>query len=272
MDKTLTLKSPCGARAEVAHWGGQLLSWVPAGGAERLYSSPASNASPGKALRGGVPVIFPQFADLGPGPRHGIARTRAWQVIQHETGRDDALATLRLESDGETLALWPHRFALELTVRIQRAVLEMELSVENLDTAPMQFQAALHSYWRVADAGRVVIDGLQDRPYRDAATGAKGVQHSRRLELLTGRAIDRLVSGPGGPLVLTELDSGRALLLEPEGFENAVIWNPGPEHQLPDLPRQDWQHFLCLEAGQIQEPVTLLQGESWLARQRAVAN
>lgn len=271
MDKTLNLTSPCGARAELSLWGGQLLSWRPAGGDERLYRSPLSTPAPGRALRGGVPVIFPQFADRGPGPRHGLARNRPWQAIQQETGRDDALATLRLEDDADTLAQWPHRFALELTVRISRQVLEMELAVENLGSGPMQFQAALHSYWRVADAGRVVVDGLQDRPYRDAASGMDGVQHSRRLELLSGRAIDRCVGGPGGPLGLTELDSGRALMLEPEGFDDAVIWNPGPAHGLPDLPPEDWRRFVCVELGQIERPATLLAGETWCARQRVSA-
>lgn len=271
MDKTLTLTSPCGARAEINLWGGQLMSWRPAGGEERLYRSPLSKPGAGLALRGGVPVIFPQFADRGSGPRHGFARTRAWQAIQQDIGRDDALTTLRLEADEATRMLWPKRFALELTVRISRQVLEMELAVENLDSEPIEFQAALHSYWEVADAGRVVIDGLQDREYRDAATGAAGVQHSRRLELLSGRAIDRCVGGPGGPMVLTELDSGRALMLEPEGFDDAVIWNPGPAHGLADLPAEDWRRFVCVEVGQIERPATLLAGETWCARQRVSA-
>lgn len=267
----IQLTSPDGARAVLSLWGGQLLSWRPAGGAEQLYNSPMHRS--GTAIRGGVPVIFPQFAAQGPGPRHGVARTRPWQLVQHEKGRDDALAVLRLEDDTETRALWPHAFALELTVRIRAAVLEMELAVENRGTAPFAFQAALHSYWRVSEVGNVVLDGLQDRRYTDAATGAQGTQHSRRLELLANRAIDRLVFGPPAPLTLTEwTETGsRALHIEPEGFDDAVVWNPGAAHGLADLPADDGQRFVCLEVGQIEEAVTLPPAAEWWARQRVTA-
>ena len=268
---SVLLASPCGARARISLHGGQLLSWIPAGDQERLYRSPLSQSAPGQAQRGGVPVIFPQFADQGPGPRHGLARTRAWQLVQNERGRDDAIATLRLDSNAETQSAWPHDFALELTVRIQGAELELELAVENTGARPMQFQAALHNYWRVADSAQTSVDGLQDRPFRDAASGTEGVQYSRRLELLADRAIDRLVGGPPSPLVLSDLQSGRSLLIEPEGFDDAVVWNPGPQHALADLPADDWRHFVCVELGQILQPVDLLAGESWFARQRVRA-
>lgn len=268
---TIELTSPDGARAVVSLLGGQLLSWRPAGGEEQCYDSPLRQ--PGAALRGGVPVIFPQFAAQGPGPRHGIARTRTWRTVQHERGRDDAMVVLRLEHDAGTRAQWPHAFALELTVRIRAAVLEMELAVENLGEAAFSFQAALHSYWRVADAGAVMIEGLQDRRYIDAALGKEGVQHSRGLELMAGRAIDRQVFGPAAPLTLTEwTETGsRALRIDTEGFDDAVVWNPGPGHGLADLPENDWQRFVCLEVAQIEQPVWLAAGTEWWARQRVTA-
>jgi len=269
-DSTLKLRAPDGATATISLHGGQLMSWVPAGGGEQLYASPNAQAAAGAALRGGVPVIFPQFAAQGAGPRHGIARTRRWEAVQQEQGAHDALAVLRLQDDAETLRAWPHAFALELTVRLAGQVLEMELAVENRGESRFSFQAALHSYWRVGDVSQTVIEGLQDRRYLDGLRGQQGVQHSRRLELLSGQAIDRIVYGPSADLQLFDFSAGvtRCLLLESEGFDDAVVWNPGPDHGLADLPGDDWKRFVCLELAQIEHPPVLAPGEEWFARQR----
>jgi len=269
----ITLQTPDGARATLLLHGGQLVSWVPAGGPEQIYLSPSSRYGAGASVRGGVPVIFPQFGEQGDGPRHGIARTRGWELVQQETGPKDALAVLRLQDDADTLRAWPQAFALELTVRIAGRTLEMELAVENCGEARFSFQAALHSYWAVEDAARVVIEGLQDRRYLDSLRGEEGVQHSHRLELLQGQAIDRIVYGPAAPLRLIELGEtgSRRLLIESEGFDDAVVWNPGPEHGLADLPGEDWRRFVCLELAQIEHRPVLDPGEEWVARQTLTA-
>ncbi len=179
------------------------------------------------------------------------------------------MAVLRLQHDADTLLLWPHEFSLELTVRIEGRQLDMELAVENLGERDFEFQAALHSYWRIAAGSRAVVDGLQDRRYLDGIRSLEGVQHSRRLELLAGQPTDRIIYGPAAPLQLLELGETqtRTLLLQSEGFDDAVVWNPGPEHGLKDLPADDWQSFVCLELAQIEHPPRLRPGEEWVARQ-----
>ena len=269
---SIQLSTSQGASATISLHGGQLLTWAPAGSSDQLYTSPLSMPTAGAALRGGVPVIFPQFAQQGSGPRHGIARTRIWELVQQEQGKRDAMAVLRLQHNADTLALWPHEFSLELTVRIEGRQLDMELAVENLGESDFEFQAALHSYWRIEAGSRAVIDGLQDRRYLDSIRGQEGVQHSRRLELLAGQATDRIVYGPAAPLQLLELGATetRTLLLQSEGFDDAVVWNPGPAHGLKDLPADDWQRFVCLEMAQIEHRPRLRPGEEWVARQTAI--
>ena len=58
------LQLPCGDRLVVAHHGAHVLSWV-AGGRERLYLSPQSVMDGHAAIRGGIPVCFPQFNQRG---------------------------------------------------------------------------------------------------------------------------------------------------------------------------------------------------------------
>src|SRR5688500_13909346 len=110
----LALEAPDGARAELYLHGAHVTSWRPAGGDERLYLSAASEFRDGAAIRGGVPVIFPQFAGRGPLPKHGFARTTGWSLVGVERGRHAARATLRLSDTASTRAMWPHEFVAEL--------------------------------------------------------------------------------------------------------------------------------------------------------------
>jgi glucose-6-phosphate 1-epimerase len=76
---TLLLSHPSGGQAEIYLYGAHLTSWTPAGGGEALFLSRAAKYEPGVPIRGGVPVIFPQFAELGPLPKHGFARVHSWR-------------------------------------------------------------------------------------------------------------------------------------------------------------------------------------------------
>ena len=61
--------------------GAHVTSWKPARDHdERLFLSERSEFRAGTAIRGGIPVIFPQFAAEGPLPRHGFARTSEWTL------------------------------------------------------------------------------------------------------------------------------------------------------------------------------------------------
>src|SRR5258705_2204548 len=59
-----------GATVHVAQHGGHLCRWRTSDGVERLYLSPLPR-QPGEPIRGGIPVVFPQFANRGPLPMHG---------------------------------------------------------------------------------------------------------------------------------------------------------------------------------------------------------
>src|SRR5690606_38359868 len=146
-----------------------VLSWVPAGGEERLYLSARAQFADGVAIRGGIPVCFPQFSGLGELPKHGFARTRAWTLLSQQTGAGHAMVTLEACDDAHTRALWPHRFRAELTVLVEADRLDVEFSAENPGDAPFAFTAALHSYLRVQEVETAVLEGLHGHRYRDAA-------------------------------------------------------------------------------------------------------
>ncbi|MET0540521.1 MAG: D-hexose-6-phosphate mutarotase, partial [Variovorax sp.] len=102
----LSLTLPAGDRAVVALHGAHLLSWTTADGVERIYLSPKALFDGKSAIRGGVPVCWPQFNQRGALPKHGFARNTAWQVVPGDEGP----LMLTLHDSEATRAIWPHAF------------------------------------------------------------------------------------------------------------------------------------------------------------------
>jgi len=266
----VALESPDGARAVVLLHGGQLVSWIPGGGEEQLYLSETSRYGDGQSVRGGVPVIFPQFAARGPLPRHGLLRTRAWTLDEALVRGRHAQAVLRFTADDETRRHWPHGFEAEITVSVGGRQADIELAVVNTGDTPFEFTAALHTYLRTADVLKLQLEGLQGVRYEDSLTGEFQQQWGDVMTVVT--EVDRIYQGASGPLTLREL--GRRLEIHTSGFPDAVVWNPGAEKsaQLKDLPADDWRKMLCVEAALVFEPALLPPGEEWSGMQTLVAS
>ncbi|MFY7864213.1 D-hexose-6-phosphate mutarotase [Roseateles sp.] len=265
----IELASPDGARATVLLHGGHLVSWKPVGGEEQLYLSPKSEFASGQAIRGGVPVVFPQFGMRGPLQRHGFARTKPWALVMAEQGKDDALAVLRLNDDAATRMFWPHAFELELSVRISGRELQIELACENKGDTTFEFNSALHSYLRVDDLDSTSLQGLTALRYWDAVDEMEKVQ---RVDLLLpGGDLDRIYHRVREELTLRErlATSERRLQIRQQGFDDAVVWNPGAEKcaAVVDMPADGYKHMLCVEAAQVEKPLSLAPGESWSGMQ-----
>ena len=259
------LRAPSGAQATILLHGAHVVSWIPAGQEEQLYLSPTTKYGDGAAVRGGVPVIFPQFNQQGPLPKHGFVRNRAWQLETAEVRGEHAFAVLTLRDDAATRAIWPHAFTLELTVSVDAQRLEMELAVLNTGDSAFEFQAALHTYLGCGDVRRVQLEGLLDQNYHDAVLDQPRQQW---IDVVTiAQELDRIYWN--APRELTLREAGRRRLIQSQAFEDVVVWNPGPEKcaTLPDMPDDDWVQMLCVEAAQIGERVRLGAGEEWVGMQ-----
>ena len=103
---------PTARSRDVYLHGAHVTSWKPARDHdERLFLSERSEFRAGAAIRGGIPVIFPQFAAEGPLPRHGFARTSEWTLDEVSAKAGDAVASLSLRDSAETRAIWNHAFS-----------------------------------------------------------------------------------------------------------------------------------------------------------------
>ncbi len=256
---TLEIDTEFGAATVYLH-GAQVTSWQPAGGDEMLFVSDAARFGADESIRGGIPVCFPQFAELGPLPMHGFAHLLPWEW----TGRLDAGAVLTLRDSESTRALWPHRFNATLGVTLAPRSLEITFVVENLDAAPLQWSGTLHTFLAL-DARRARLRGLGPGPYVDRAHGSRPAEDAETELRIPGHT-DRAYLD-AGPQV--DVDDGRArLTVSKSGFRDTVVWNPGPETSVrfPDLRPDDHRRFVCVEAAEVR-PVTVAPGATWRGRQ-----
>lgn len=241
------IRAADGAQAIVTLYGAHLISWQ-SDGVERLFCSERSALDGSRAIRGGVPVIFPQFAARGDGMRHGFARVSQWRVA----GQADGYASFEL-TPADLLpahaAAWPHQFKLTLTVTLQAQALQITLQIDNQGDDAFAFSSALHTYFAVPELSAVTVGGVEDAP------------------LVMADFIDRIYQNVAGPLTIS---TGRdTLRLEQRGFTDAVVWNPGAADAaaLADMDDEEYRQFVCVEAALI-DPLTLAPGQKWRGEHR----
>lgn len=260
---------PGGDAVCVAEHGAQVLSWM-AGGSERLYLSPRAVLDGSAAIRGGIPVCWPQFSDRGPLPRHGWVRQVPWRFARAELGV--AEASLRFEIDPAACRPagvdWPHRCRLALTVTLSPGCLTVSLAIHNQGPTVLPFTGALHTYLALDDAHRASVSGWPD--------GGRGWDTVRDVPCpvlpalpLQGE-IDRIL--PTAPEGLRVDDGPKRLVVTQAGWSDTVVWNPGPDKAaaMADLPPGDERRLACVEAAQALSVAEVAPGATWVGRQRLV--
>ena len=266
-----------GAQATLTLYGAHLVSWQSADGVEQLFCSAQSARDGSKAIRGGVPIIFPQFAARGQGLRHGFARLSHWRIGQ-QAASNDASCWLQMVLEASDIsaahaAQWPHAFRLEFRVDLTANDLTMQLRIHNCGNTAFNFSTALHSYWKLDQLVACQIAGLEHQAYSDhLSDDAPAGQDEHPLTDLNDK-IDRIYRGvklgAGQGLQPLQLQEGaRCLQMTQQGFHDVVVWNPGAADTatLNDLDNSEYQHFICIEAANV-DIQTLAPGSSLEASQ-----
>lgn len=259
----VALQSADGARAEIAVDGAQVASWIPANSTEdRLFVSANAFYGPGASIRGGIPVIFPQFGPFGTLGQHGFARNKRWQVVEQHEG----VARLELRDDDDTRSRWPHAFRVEIRVTVGGDTLDVTMTVENTGDTSLSFAAALHPYFAVRDAFSTKVEGLSGCRYRDALLDGKEFSEASASLAITG-PLDRIYYAAPDTLRIVEAD--RTLVITKRGFPEAVVWNPGDAGTSgrADFAAGDQHRMLCVEAAAIEHPIVLPPNTSWTGAQ-----
>ncbi|MES2115163.1 MAG: D-hexose-6-phosphate mutarotase [Pseudomonadota bacterium] len=258
--------APDGAQATVALFGAHLLSWRTADGKEHLFCSARSALDGSKAIRGGVPVIFPQFNARGDGPRHGFARTSTWRLAG--SGSEDGRAWAELVLAPSDLAApvaqaWPHAFELRLRFTLGGPALDMDCTVRNPGTHAFPFGVALHTYFDVGRLDAAGIEGLQHCRYTDHQLAT--LEQQEPVLRFTEKT-DHLYQAPPA---LTLRTADGALRLEQQGYSEWVVWNPGAADAaaLADMADDEYLRFVCIEPARVDQQ-QLAPGSQWVGRHR----
>ncbi|MCE1253664.1 MAG: D-hexose-6-phosphate mutarotase [Anaerolineae bacterium] len=251
-----------GAYAEIYLHGAHITSWIPAGGQEQLFLSAASQYGPDASIRGGVPLIFPQFCNEGPFLKHGFARRMDWEFCGAHEEQGKLIANFEFKHNLKTLALWPFPFLAKLELELGGRKLKVSLHVHNSGPTPFSFTGALHTYFKINDIHRITVDGFKGCRYYESSDRQNcHVQQAQTLQF-NGR-LDRFYMGLSNELSINEPD--HRLDISSGGFKDAVVWNPWVEEGagISDLEPDGYLHMLCIEAALIEKPVVLAPAESW---------
>ncbi|MGD9738039.1 MAG: D-hexose-6-phosphate mutarotase [Bauldia sp.] len=248
----ITLKNDRGT-ATIDPYGGQVMSYVPAGGEDLLWRTTDAfldeAKAAGKALRGGVPVCWPWF---GPHPTdkaapvHGLGRIATWRVVQSAPDH----AVLAFATDGSNPA-FPFAAEARLEVTLTGA-LDVALVTTNTGSAPFRLTQGLHTYLRVGDVGRVEVLGLEN------ATSNRG-DHTPGPVTIAGE-VDRIYSPVTAPLRVVDHALGRVITVDNRGCTEAVVWNPGSDKA--DMPAGGFRQMLCVEPANAKDAPTVQPGQS----------
>ncbi|NLQ17418.1 D-hexose-6-phosphate mutarotase [Marinomonas sp. M1K-6] len=244
-----------GFSAVIALWGGHLKSFIPAGQEDLLFQS-KNKGGEGRFGRRhfGVPVCWPWFgahdvdADY---PAHGLARYFRWEFI--EAGRfknGDVKIVIRLVSEDHPLIeeMWPFAFELRQVFRFSKKGFKINFSAANLSDKSMPVSEALHTYFHVSDNQSTEVHGLDDVTYVDKLDRAS--RHLQQGAVTPCDHMDRVYLSAPDTCEIRDVGLQRKLVIQTEGSNSTVLWNPGAEiaKQRTDMDDDDYRHFVCVEA------------------------
>lgn len=279
----VTLRHMSGASAEIYLFGGTLTSYKTPDGTEKIFVSPGAIFDGKKAIRGGVPLVFPQFGQPDKAmAQHGFARSSVWDVESINDSPERSLLILRLSDSEETLSKWPHKFLLRFSVQLTAVSLEMKLTVTNMDDKPFSFQALLHTYFAIPDIGDAAVRGLAGRKFVDKVDeGKEKLQEDADIHL--PKFTDRVYMGDltfplEKDVVICNKAGATAFFVcngATIGGENqpcdVVVWNPYEEASPGDLPPPAFKNFVCVEPGLVNKAHELQPSKHAVVSQKIIS-
>lgn len=269
-----------GGEVHVYRYAAHVTHFQPAGHEPVIFVSDASHFEPTKAIRGGVPICFPWFADNVPdsartaagesAPMHGFARNTFWKFRSVDQLDDGSVqAVLALKSSPNTHKLWPHHFVATYTITLSGdgQTLTMKLWVKHkgpADAEPFTYDEALHTYFNVGDIHNTSITGLDGATFTDKVDNlATKTQPDEPIRFTS--ETDRVYHNTVSTCVIHDDASKRRIVVEKEGSNSTIVWNPWIEKaaRMPDFGNDEWPRMLCIETANVADhAITLKAGES----------
>ncbi|KAI9090950.1 galactose mutarotase-like domain-containing protein, partial [Phlyctochytrium arcticum] len=152
--------------ADIYYYGATVTSWK-VHGLERIFLSSNAILNGTKAIRGGIPLVFPHFGTIPTSklPQHGFARNSKWRWVG--ATKDTAAET----------------------------VVAFELTPENVPEN-------LRELWQhVAEIATVAVAGLTGSAFVDKVTGGTTQNSEDRERVTVASEVDRVYEGVKGDAI-----------------------------------------------------------------------
>ncbi|KAK3227985.1 hypothetical protein Dsin_007847 [Dipteronia sinensis] len=273
----VVLRNPRGASVRISLHGGQVLSWRTDRGEELLFTSSKAIFKPPQAVRGGIPICFPQFGNQGSVQKHGFARNKIWVIDSdppplHHHPSDSlgkaACVDLLLKPSEEDLKIWPHSFEFRLRVSLATdGNLTMISRIRNINCKPFSFSIAYNTYFSISDISEVRIEGLETLDYLDNLCQKE--RFTEQGDALTFESeVDRVYLSSSNMIAIFDHERKRTFVIRKEGLPDVVVWNPWEKKSksMADFGDEEYKQMLCVDAAAIEKPITLKPGEEWTGR------
>ena len=244
------------ASGEVYLHGAHVTSWKPADEDEEvLFVSSKTKWQNGLAIRGGVPVCFPWFAERAEDPKspaHGLVRTKSWELEAVTHADSNVTVALSISADTDTRKQWLGDFHVLFCVTFGEQ-LRLELIVTNRGDISFRYEEALHSYYRVGNAEAARLHGLGGTVYIDKTDGRRE-KHQRGDLVLSGET-DRIYRNTSASVEIEDAALRRRVLIAKENSRDTVVWNPwaGKAKAMSDLGAEEWRQFVCVETCNVED-------------------
>ncbi|KAF9509358.1 hypothetical protein BS47DRAFT_1349364 [Hydnum rufescens UP504] len=268
-----------GSAVEILVFGANVISWRSPnvdghGVKERFFLSKKSALDGSKAVRGGIPIVFPFFGSPNREehkvfPSHGFGRTEKWKYdgIVSETKSSTSVKFV-LEPSAHIKVKFPFQFILQYIVTISLHELSTTLRVTNpaSSTSTLTHQALLHNYIAAHPSSSITIAPLTDLTYTDKVKGGVEVVEQRAL-VDVKESTDSVYKGAPGEYHVRW--TGGGVDIKTTGFPDVVVWNPQKEigSKMADMEDGGWERYVCVEPGFVSAWNTLAPGETWVGTQ-----
>ncbi|KAG7394536.1 hypothetical protein PHYBOEH_005028 [Phytophthora boehmeriae] len=293
--ETVKLSHPIGSTAEVFLFGAHVKSFRAAmdKNLDILFMSNESFMDGVNPIRGGIPVVFPNFGSAEGFPSHGFARTTNWtlgSVTEATSNHEATVATFTMASSESTRKMWPVDFKLEYEVHLYPNQLVTSLRVHNTFTSEIEFHALLHNYLWVDDARNegVTVKGLKGVDYYDKV--AKANLTETREFISFANQTDNVYSNAPSPLTVNIRgvnNMDRWLEISKSGYignddtmsdvaemvaglpTDVVVWNPWADRAktMEDFGDEEYKNMVAVEPGRVSEKQKLPAGETYTLQQ-----
>lgn len=225
-----------------------------------------------KAVRGGIPLVFPQFGQPDKSmPQHGFLRNNYWQVDEASAHDDDSFAGISLTLDLKDVknsrgGKWDGKTSFDcscvFSIKIDATKMVTELEIKNSSSTPFDFQILQHTYFKVEggaafDSSQCYVQGLGGYSVSDKITNEEYVLGSDPISLVGN--VDRVFTPPADGKDEVSVDigvgAGKVMKLNASGVcgsaaspVSCVVWNPFKEKAaaMRDFGDDQVNWILCL--------------------------